>query len=77
MKAVRTPMPVVAAAVLVLFALAIFATRQYGAAGAVSHLALALGAGLGCLVVVGGLIYANYEHYTARRNGDRHAGGVS
>lgn len=63
MNAVRMPRWTVAGAVLCLFALALYAVREYGSVGAVSHLTLGVGAGLVCLAIVAGLIWANYVSY--------------
>lgn len=63
MNPVKLPLGVVSSAILTLFALALYATREYSSIGQTSHLTLALGAILVCLGIVTGLIYANYEPY--------------
>ncbi|HEX7009468.1 MAG TPA: hypothetical protein VF184_05770 [Phycisphaeraceae bacterium] len=74
MSAVKMPRLVIAAVVLCLFALALYASREYSQLGVTSHLALALGAGAACLAIVGGLIYANYASY--RTDPDRRLNGT-
>lgn len=63
MNPVKVPRSSVVVAVVCLFALALYAVREYGAVGAVSDLAMAVGALVVCVAIVTGLIWANYETY--------------
>ncbi|MEX0655010.1 MAG: hypothetical protein WD534_09520 [Phycisphaeraceae bacterium] len=66
MPQVRVPRLVVAMMLLGLFVLSLVALRQYGLAGDVQALTLAIVAGLLCSLTAAGLIYANNERYHAR-----------
>ena len=75
MRSVKMPWSVIVAVVLCLFAAALYGARQYGAFGSAAHVWLAVGAGVGCLALIAGLIYANYESYpaeTPRTTGKNH-----
>ncbi|MFA9478557.1 hypothetical protein ACERK3_09640 [Phycisphaerales bacterium AB-hyl4] len=68
---VRTPRFVVAIMLASLFAVSLFAMRQYVALGDLHALTLGVAAGTLCLLTAAGLIYANYETYC--HNSDSHA----
>ncbi|MFW6059185.1 MAG: hypothetical protein ACODAQ_03335 [Phycisphaeraceae bacterium] len=65
MRSVKMPQRIIVAIVLGLFVAALFGIRQYGALGSAGYGVLALGAAAVCAMIVGGLIYANYESYSA------------
>lgn len=61
MRWVRMPWTVIGAVVVCLFLAGLYGLRQYDMLGRPEYAVLAAGAGLTCLAIIGGLIYANYE----------------
>lgn len=70
MPQVRVPRLVVALMLLGLFFASLLAARLYGLAGQPEALAIAIAAGVACILTTASLIRANYERYhIARTNG--------
>lgn len=69
MVQVRMPRWVVTLMLPGLFVCSLLALREYGIVGDPQALALAVLAAMGCALIAGGLIWANYDCYASRPSG--------